>query len=291
MPWPNFMIAGAHKSGTSTLHEWLKYTPGFYMTDDKSPHYFSITLIPDDFIWPPVRNEKEYLKLFDGVTDEVAIGESTAHYLQDPIAPKLIHEKIPDCKFIISLRDPVERAYSHYNMYRTRDIETESFREAIERYPKGTMKPGLDYVGGGMYDGQIQRYWETFGKENVCIVIFEEWIKNQRETIKELIQFLGHDVEPPTGLKPQGYNKYGKPKGPLLQYLLSKKIVYKAGRKFLSPAVRSNLLHNHFMQNAEKVPMLDNDRVFLQDILRDNVISLSKTLERKLPWKNFPEVK
>ena len=106
----------------------------------------------------------------------------------------------------------------------------------------------------------------------------------------EIIQFLGHDAEPPTSLKPQGYNKYGKPKGPLLRYLLSKKIVYKAGRKFLPPAVRSNLLYNHFMQNAEKVPMLIDDRVFLQDILRDNVISLSKTLERKLPWKNFPEV-
>ena len=80
---PNFFIVGAPKSGTTSLHEYLKEVPEIYMSPLKEPNFFSITNIKaDDDIINPIRDKKQYLDLFTGVKNETIIGESTAHYLQ-----------------------------------------------------------------------------------------------------------------------------------------------------------------------------------------------------------------
>jgi len=290
MTWPNFFIVGGQKCGTYTLHEYLNQTHGVYMAPDKAPNYFSKILIPDDFVFPPIRSEKEYLALFDDVKDETAIGEASATYLADPEAPKLIHEKVPDAKIIISLRDPIERAYSHYHMFRTRSIETDSFSTSIEKYVSGNPKAGLDYVGGGMYLEQIQRYWDTFGRDSVKILFFEETIKDVPQAIRKLLKFLNVNSEPPTLLKDEGYNKYGKPRGKIVEYLLNKPASYKIARKLFSPKTRSYIQYNLLMKNTKKPLLSEEDRSLLQNTYRENTIKLSEILGRKIPWKNFPEL-
>lgn len=290
MTWPNFFVVGGQKCGTFTLHEYLNNTPDIYMASDKAPNYFSKILIPDNFIFPPIRNEKEYLSLFDNVKNEKAIGEASATYLADPEAPKLIHEKVPNAKIIISLRDPIGRAFSHYHMFRTRSIEVDSLHTTIEKFISGHPKPGLDYVGGGMYSEQIQRFWDTFGKDKVLILFFEETIKDVPKAIGKILKFLNVSSDPPSDLKSEGYNKYGKPRGKLVEYLLNKKSSYKIARKIFSPKTRSFIQYNILMRNSEKPTLSDDDKKFLQDVYHDDVIKLSDLLGQKLPWKNFPEV-
>jgi len=124
--WPNFFIVGAAKAGTSSLFRYLKEIPGIYMPEFKEPHFFAPNP-PKYDNYKPMQDKTKYLDLFKESTSEKMIGEASASYLRNPESPKLIHSTIPDAKIIISLRDPVERAFSHY-LYKIRfNNETLSF--------------------------------------------------------------------------------------------------------------------------------------------------------------------
>ena len=113
--WPNFFIVGAPKAGTTSLYEYLKNIPGIYMPPIKETHYFSRIIVPDTIShFHPIRDKNEYLSLFENVTDEKIIVDDSPSYLADPEAPKLIHEIVPHARILMSLRDPVERAFSGY---------------------------------------------------------------------------------------------------------------------------------------------------------------------------------
>jgi len=113
--WPNFFIVGAPKAGTTSLHAYLNNIPGIYMSSVKEPKYFLASDSPKRY-FPPIRDKKKYLKLFEKAREEKIIGEASPQYLHDPQTPKLIHQIIPQAKILISLRDPIERLFSGYLM-------------------------------------------------------------------------------------------------------------------------------------------------------------------------------
>ena len=128
--WPNFFIVGVAKAGTTSLYAYLINTPGIFFSSEKEPGYFhSIS-----FGRGPARRvhkQSQYLKLFMGVSTEKAIGEASPGYLIDPESAKLIHDKVPNAKIIIMLRDPLERAFSHYLMRRTKGVVKQTFHEMV----------------------------------------------------------------------------------------------------------------------------------------------------------------
>ena len=139
--WPNFFIAGASKCGTSSLHAYLQTIPGIYMSRIKEPNYFSRIAIADDNpMVKPVRDEKQYLRLFEEAGDAKVIGEASPSYLEDPEAPFLIERAAPGAKVLVSLRDPVERLYSHYLMMLNSRPGMGSFREDRAR-PRAAAQP------------------------------------------------------------------------------------------------------------------------------------------------------
>ena len=175
--WPNFFIVGAAKAGTSSLYAYLKNTPGVYMSEHKEPHYFV------DNMKTGAYDESKYLQLFKKIKNEKAIGEASTGYLIDPSSAKCIHDKIPDAKIIILLRDPVERAVSDYLMFTKRTKKDLSSHEIfLETF--GT-KFGLKYdknpyLGRGLYSSQVKKYLKIFGEENVGIWFFEDMKKEKK---------------------------------------------------------------------------------------------------------------
>jgi hypothetical protein len=121
MTLPNFIIAGALKAGTTSLHEYLGQHPQIYKSPIKETRYFTYDPENPDHVSKgyrvfPVQTMGEYLAQFAGVKDEVAIGEATPNYLISPHAPVRIKEIIPNVRLIFSLRNPVQRLYSLYVM-------------------------------------------------------------------------------------------------------------------------------------------------------------------------------
>ena len=104
--WPNLFIAGAPRSGTSSLHSYLQDIPGIYMSRIKEPNFFSRNTIADDHpMVKPIRDETQYLRLFDDAGDAQILGEASPTYLEDPEAPGLIDRTAPGAKVLVSLRD------------------------------------------------------------------------------------------------------------------------------------------------------------------------------------------
>ena len=127
MTMPNFLIIGAAKSATTSLYEYLNQHPDIFMSRNKEPRFFALVDHPnrdrwlgrdldDDPVWKgSIVNIDDYRALFDEVDGQVAIGEASPLYLAwSSHAAPAIQRHIPDAKLIACLRDPAERAFSHY---------------------------------------------------------------------------------------------------------------------------------------------------------------------------------
>jgi hypothetical protein len=145
----------------------------------------------------PVRDLAEYQALFDGVSDERAIGEASASYLYSPRAPGLIKSSVPDAKLIAILRNPADRAYSNF-LYCVQ-VGREplgSFAEALQAEEARTRDkwgPLWYYKQKGFYYAQVKRYFDTFGRDQVGVWLYEDLRNDTFGILGEVFRFLGID--------------------------------------------------------------------------------------------------
>jgi len=198
---PNFLIVGAAKCGTSSLHDYLNQHPDIFMptfTADglkvKEPRFLIKEKIQKRLqkgIW----NYKDYKLLFQGVTDEIAIGEATVLYLYyHSEAIKNIKKYLgEDVKIIIMLRNPIDRAYSAYSFASRTLQENQSFNEAlINARPRfdndETLSPMILYKELGMYYEMVKDYMQNF--KYVHIVIYDDFILQTDREVNKVLDFL-----------------------------------------------------------------------------------------------------
>ncbi len=289
--WPNFFIVGAPKAGTTSLHAQLQSVPEIFMSRIKEPNYFSRTLVPDDHPLRPIRDSHKYLALFEDVTTETVIGEASPTYLADPDAPRLIHEVVPQARILISLRDPVERAFSHYLMMRNNGTAQLSFLGEIQRgiVHGGNRQLVLLRPELGLYHDQVARYIAMFGSANVRVILFEELSADTGNTLGGVLEFLG--VKGSVGLAgTEAHRQFGEARGPLVRYLFANRTVARLSEILISPRVRKFVREKFLVRNVAK-PVLDRDaREFLVKYYREDVSKLAALLGRPLPWRHFAEI-
>jgi hypothetical protein len=283
--WPNFFIVGAPKAGTTSLYEYLKNINEIYFPKIKEPHYFSRIVVPENHYIPPIRDTKEYLKLYENVNSKI-LGDASVYYLSDLETPTLIHNVSPNAHIIISLRDPVERVYSHHLMQTTNFWLKTSFHDQLEKEMKNPISFGTPSIRleSGLYYEDVKRYLDIFGPKQVKILIFEEWIKNIEKTIQEILIFLDLTVSQ-IDLNDFPYNEY-KSLGKFSKQIIKSKRISKIARATLTKSQR-DYLRNKLYRKGEKPIMEDNDRKILIDFYKNDVKKLECLLGRKLPWKNF----
>jgi hypothetical protein len=200
---PNFLGIGVAKAGTTQISSLLRQHPEVYIPKNKELHFFD----NDNFVG--INNFSEYVSQF---RYNRAIGEYTPSYLFIHEAPQKIKEMLDDnIKFLVALRNPVDRAFSHYchavnnwseDRYRKLNypIETLSFEEAIKQ-EDDRLKNGkyhirhLSYFNKGLYSAQLKNYFRYFPIKNFYIYTLEDFSKNPQKILKEICLFLGIDTE------------------------------------------------------------------------------------------------
>ena len=217
---PNFFIVGAAKAGTTSLSYYLSSHREIFISPVKEPHFFSRADIHIDQIRSDVRKRikridiskyleeqtghllhnyyfedlETYLKLFKEVSDEKIIGECSTSYLWSPTAAKAIHAYAPDAKILAVLRNPVDRAYSHFVMERGLFSSKGSFEEVLEK-DKSLGERGWEiypmYHELGNYYSQLKRYYEIFPKENIIPIIYDDFKSEREQTVHKIYDFLG----------------------------------------------------------------------------------------------------
>jgi len=217
------------------------------MSEMKEPHFFSVTTVPKNHPYlKPIRDYKNYFEFFNQVKNEKIVGEASTSYLSDPKAPDLINKFSPDSKILISLRDPVERAFSHYLILESVGLSKQSFLEEwqleMQREESDYSKPH-DLTSKGLYYEPIKRYLKIFGSKRVKIIIFEEWKMEIKDTINQILKFLELDNQLPE-INNVTYNPYARPRGKLSKYVVkSGGPISKISRIFIPKRTR-NLLRD-----------------------------------------------
>jgi hypothetical protein len=191
----NFVIGGTQKGGTSALDVFLRQHPKICMAETcKEVHYFDQE---KHFAGQP--DYRKYHAFFRPGPQHCAIGDATPIYMYWDAAPIRIKSYNPRMKWILALRNPVERAFSAWNMETKRQAERLPFKAAVEqeasrcREARPLQHRVYSYLDRGFYARQVRRIHELFGQEN-CLVILNEDLQNDHSrTLQTVLRFLGVD--------------------------------------------------------------------------------------------------
>ena len=271
--WPNFFIVGAVRAGTTSLYEYLRSIDKVYLSPVKEPRYFCAVVEPPGYAPAPIRSEAEYLKLFSAVRNQAAVGEASPQYLCDPTAPESIYASAPEARIIMILRDPVERAFSHFLLHQ---------RMGVQQLPAEVALKDELYLRNGLYTGPVKTYRRLFGDSRVKILIFDDFVRDSRRSVREVLRFL--DIEAEAGSTSEIHNAYGRPRGALRRLIYQNVTLKTAARRLFSDRLRRKAREDIFLGKDAKPPLPHETRIFLEDYYRGDVLELEAILGRSLPW-------
>lgn len=225
---PDYLIIGAQRAGTTSLHRYLVQHPGVRTTlRTKGVHFFD-TGYGRGMSWYasrfPTRLTAWYVARRHGV--ELRTGEASPYYLFHPHVPARVAEHLPQVKLIALLRDPVVRAYSHYQHEAARGFETLSFEEAIEAEPArlaGETRRLLaeplynsfehqhhSYLARGRYHEQLAHWRALFDDRQLLVISSERFFREPEATFRRVLEFLELPAFTPDGFeKHNGYDYRG----------------------------------------------------------------------------------
>lgn len=285
---PNFLVVGAARSATTSLHHALRAHPQVYVPERKEPNFFAVAGLPEnadpDGVATSVTRLEDYARLFEGVTDEVAIGEVSPAYLVNPRACELIHKHIPEAKLIAVLRNPVERAYSDYLMRVREGLEPhrdfgQALAEAEERYRSG--HPGGFYVRTGFYGRQLKPYFKTFGADRIQIHLFEELVGSPNEALASIFRFLGVDPDFRPGPLLRT-NVSGVPRDAAATALFWLRMRLGRVASAVLPVETKRRIKALMEKRLDRPSLLPEHRRQLVDVYRDDIRELEKLVGRSL---------
>ncbi len=208
---PDFLLVGAAKCGTSSLHAYLAQHPALYLpTRVKEPNFFAYMNKPLSIRGPKdesilralllkktVTSISDYRKLFKAAEPWQLLGEASPRYLYYPDAASAIKKVLGDPKIIMILRNPIDRAYSHFLMNRQIDLEPEcDFVKAVALEDQRVAKSwGWDwhYMRVGCYAKQVKRYQSLFGADCVKVFLYDDLKYDTQAMLKNISVFLGVD--------------------------------------------------------------------------------------------------
>jgi hypothetical protein len=276
---PNLFLVGAAKAGTTSLWHHLAAHPDVFMTTPKEPHFFT------SFVHATaIREPHAYARLFERAAGERYRGEASATYLADPAAAGRIRATFGRPAVLVSLRDPVERAYADYLMSVRFGRTTASFEECVRREVRDPPPPDRSanrFVQQGFYADHLERWLGAFG-DSVHAVFFEELYADVRAGMCGVLERLGLDPAPADRLDPAPVFPYEVPRNRTIAAVHRIERVQRLARRVLRGRVRA------FVESAvftrEKPPLPEGARRFLEEVYEPHDERLRRLLGRPLPW-------
>ncbi len=276
---PDFIIIGAMKSATTTLHEQLARQPGLFMSRPKEPNFFS-----DDDVF--ARGLDWYSSLFGGAEPGAICGESSTHYTKRPTHPKTVDRMaaaLSDVKVIYVMRHPIDRLLSHHGHEVTNGRTTQGVREAVEEIP--------ELVDYGRYHMQLEPYLEAYGTSRVLPVFFCRLVHDPQEELERIARFLGAAIEPiwDETLRPQNVGSE-RLRSSALRNAIAQAPILTPIRQRLIPKCVTDPIKSLWRSGVEAPPLPPDLMDQLGDRFDDDLSRLGKRLGVELNCESFREV-
>ena len=275
---PDVFILGSTKCATTSLYNQLMQHTGVSKTKRKEPHYHFAKVFGDKFLGPAdndtvaqmfVTGDSDYADLYE--PNKLSI-DGSAMSIEDPRVVELIHQEYPNAKFIIMLRNPVERAFSAYSHLIRDARETRSFREAIEHELSGERAgylPIWHNVKSSRYVQATQHARRLLG-DNLMVIDYREYAKNNQVLMDKVAAFIGLDsIE----WQQDFANRSGVPRSKTFQKVLMRKSFIKSAFVALFPESFVTKLKRTLMEkNTGKKPELSQaDRDYFKSLLAEEI--------------------
>jgi hypothetical protein len=281
---PTFIIAGATKSGTTSLWEYLNSHPEVCMAGIKEPCFFTQERIESTF-----SNGMDWYKnLFSGCSDAKAVGEASTVYMIREDSATLIHQFLPDVRLIFLLRDPVERLYSQYwSQQLLEGIRLGNFPDMLkERHPFIE-----EILYNSRYDHHLNRFFKFFDQDQISVLLFDDLKNSPGPLLREIYATVGVDsnfTPPNIG---NLYNPARMAKSPTLQKWMWKlnwavmKINLRPWQYGILKKIR-NVIFRFTTQEKEQNPIPAEVRRELIKELAKTIEFVENYLDRPLPeWR------
>ena len=305
---PNLFLVGAAKAGTTSIHALLDAHPSVFMSPVKETNFFSqgdlrpelysdLYKISIDFNTQvfrtrqtsclhiaDIRSPEEYELLFSDVDSEIVVGECSNSYLFCPSAAERIATHNPNAKILIILRNPVERAWSHYLMNIKLGYQVlPNFLDEIQRdtaeIPAGW---GItsNYFGLGLYAAQVARFYNHFRANQIKVILFEDLIDPAKRILDDLSAFL---KIAPFELSTEQFRKNvaGVPRFPRLNRIIRRSKIIRQVHQ-IAPA---NLRHlgELLVLSRRSLPTLSRrDQLGLLEMYKSDIKELEPIIQRRL---------
>lgn len=276
---PNFIIIGAGKCGTTSLHHYLNQHPQVYLCPQKETYFFVPEHIRSKLQpWGAVTDFNDYTNLFKDASQDNVIGEISTTYYRHAEAAKQIYQTLPQVKIIAILRDPANRAFSDYQMHFRKGNEKRDFALLIS--------PENRFIKPGFYYSELIPYFEVFPQEQIKILLFTDLVKKPTAFIEDLFKFIEVDPQftPDTSKKSR---TGGLPKNNTLNNLLTKpnplrKLTASILSLFIPLSIRQKIRSSLVKQNIQPAKLSTEARQQLIEIYRYDVLKLQELIERDL---------
>ncbi len=189
---PNFFVVGAQKAGTTSLYHYLSSHPDIYLPSQKETRFF----VMDELYSKGIDFYKN--EFFSSVSDKKAVGEMDPNYMFFERALDRIGDNLDlaQVKFIFLLRNPVDRAFSHYLMICRRGMESLSCEDAIAQESSRIANGGYyekvhySYIRRGFYFSQIERFLSRVDRSQMLFLLTEDLKYKPESCLKEIFSFL-----------------------------------------------------------------------------------------------------
>lgn len=277
----DFFIVGAPKAGTTSLYHYLNEHPEIEMSSQKEPDFFTdLDIYNSEMYYGKNRIDtiEKYHNLFIGSSK--LRGEASVSYLfYDGVANK-IKDYNSNAKIIIMLRNPIERAFSHYLMDYRLGLISDSFEDVIDYKSKHKNAKLFyqQYVEVGEYFKQIKRYLDVFKKESVLFIDYEDLKRDVSDVVARTYTFLGvSDVFEPNNRKK--HNTYSMPKNNIIRFLYSF-VFLRNILTFIFPRIVSNKIRSFLFKKDKKPRLSFVTRKKLSKHFEKDVIELGNMLNK-----------
>ena len=290
---PDFFIVGAPRCGTTALYSYLRSHPDVFMPARKEPHFFST-----DLDGPTrVREMAEYRALFEPARAGARVGEASVYYLTSREAPGRIRRTCPEAKIVAVLRDPIEQMYSNHRVNHKINVEDEfDFERALgleeERKAGRRIAPWVEgdvyklfYRETASYSAQVQRYFDEFGRDRVCVVLYDDLRNDPARVYGGLCRFL--DIEPERRMEFAVINENREPRSRWYTSLLRTppRPLVAAARLLVPRPTRAKLMHRLWqasLVSRDREPLRASLRRRLAGEFREEVRRLGRMIDRDL---------
>lgn len=292
MALPNFIIIGAAKSGTTALYEYFRQHPQVFMSPLKETNFFAFDGKRPDFGGPRgemlnrniVCKYEDFKALFDGVTDEIAIGEASPRYMLHRGTADRIKKRIPHARLIAILRNPVEQAFSSFSMTKRDGFEPcETLAEAIADEPRRIRERwafGI-YVQRGYCAQQLLEYYQVFNDNQIRVYLYDDFAENPLRVLQDMFRFIGADDSFVPDMSKR-HNISGEIKNPVLRVLWTKTHPIRSILPTMPKTLRQRVSRFFTSRELVRLQLPEETRRQLFELYRADILRLQDLINRDL---------